>query len=80
MANNTLAAVIFSQTFYSIQVNGHELLAFPDGFSPIYLQRNKQILPLKRKLFCKNLQPFKRIGLTREEFLLLRTIILLQTG
>jgi hypothetical protein len=82
LASNTLASVVFSQSYYTLLMDGdwQESMTFPNGFSPLCFRRNKNVMPMKMRLFCHYLGPYKRVGMTREEFLLLRSITMLHTG
>ena len=80
IANNTMTAVVLNQSSYSIQMGSKDVMVFPNGYTPICFNPNTMIVPVKMKLFCQYLAPFNKVGLTREEFLLVRNIVLLETG
>ena len=75
IGSNALAVVVFSQSFYSLMVRS-EVFIFPSGLSPMFFQPDD----FNKRLFHRLLRPFLKIGFTREEFLLLRAILLFQSG
>nr|CAD2192650.1 unnamed protein product [Meloidogyne enterolobii] len=74
---NGLATIVFSQLYYSLNLHGSEILIFPNGFSPLLLQSHTAISHL---IFYKHIIKMKEFNLSREEFLLIRTLIFLHTA
>ncbi|CAK5033768.1 unnamed protein product [Meloidogyne enterolobii] len=74
---NGLATIVFSQLFYSLNIQGSEILIFPNGFSPLLFSNHLKLFHL---VFYKHMIKMKEFNLSREEFLIIRTLIFLHTG
>ncbi|KAI1705199.1 zinc finger, c4 type (two domains) domain-containing protein [Ditylenchus destructor] len=79
-----LANAVLVQAFYSYQLNA-DTFTMPNGFSPIqstFWKRcvlddvnRERVSTLKQLIYCRVMEPFFRVGLTMEEFVLLKAII-----
>nr|CAD2192114.1 unnamed protein product [Meloidogyne enterolobii] len=76
-SRNGMATVVFSALFYSKNLQGSEILIFPNGFSPLLAASDDKLFNI---LFYKHMIKMKEINLSREEFLILRNLIFLHTG
>jgi len=76
-SRNGMATVVFSALFYSKNLQGSEILIFPNGFSPLLVASDEKLFNI---LFYKHMIKMKEINLSREEFLILRSLIFLHTG
>uniref|UniRef100_A0A915P6R4 Nuclear receptor n=1 Tax=Meloidogyne floridensis TaxID=298350 RepID=A0A915P6R4_9BILA len=74
---NGLATIVFSQLYYSLNIHGSEILIFPNGFSPSLFPTHSKLTHL---IFYKHIIKMKEFNLSREEFLIIRTLIFLHTG
>jgi len=64
--------------YYSYVLN-HRTITFPNNFSTIFNCNQlygELILKLQERTYCGPIEPFYRVGVSREEFVLLRAIIL----
>nr|CAD2192031.1 unnamed protein product [Meloidogyne enterolobii] len=75
-SRNGLTAIVFSMLFYSKNLQGSDVLISPAGMSPILIKHNETT----NLLFYKHLIKIAEFNLSREEFLILRVLILLHTG
>ncbi|KAE9553979.1 hypothetical protein FO519_002796 [Halicephalobus sp. NKZ332] len=72
--NALLMSTLLTQAYYSIQ--GHQdTLTMPDGRMPIQFRR-EGLTNLHFEVFCRILEPLKRVDLTHEEYVLLKTLML----
>ncbi|KAI1718737.1 zinc finger, c4 type (two domains) domain-containing protein [Ditylenchus destructor] len=77
-----IANTVLLEAFYSYQMKA-DTLTMPNGFSPIKnvtrepvsASNREHLANLKRATFCHIMDPFFRIGMTTEEFVLLKAII-----
>uniref|UniRef100_A0A914H8C1 Nuclear receptor n=1 Tax=Globodera rostochiensis TaxID=31243 RepID=A0A914H8C1_GLORO len=75
--SNLLTMSVFSQCFYSAADDLDEP-ASPSAMSPMFIQK---MSPHEDKMFLNSIEePFRRIAMSSEEFVMLRAILLLQTG
>ena len=72
--NSLLTAATFTQSYYSNLVHSDTIVA-PDGFRPIVYAGSGRT-PLHEDVFCRVIEPLKRINLTSEEYVLLKAIML----
>ncbi|KAL3110265.1 hypothetical protein niasHT_014983 [Heterodera trifolii] len=79
-SNIAVPLFVLCNSFYSVQQNC-DVWCSPDGVMPIKLFANsfyKQdtiAMGMGDKLFCKSVEPFARLKLSNEEFVLIRAII-----
>ena len=71
-----MTAIVFSMLFYSKNLQGSDVLISPAGMSPILIKHDET----SNLLFYKHLIRIAEFNLSREEFLILRVLILLHTG
>nr|CAD2198287.1 unnamed protein product [Meloidogyne enterolobii] len=76
-SRNGMATVVFSALFYSKNLQGSDIFIFPNGFSPLLIASDEKLFYF---LFYKHMIKMKEINLSREEFLILRTLIFLHTA
>jgi len=69
-----LMSTVFTQSYYSI-VKHCDALVMPDGHMPINLPRERAT-NLHYEVFCRVIEPLKRVNITQEEYVLLKTIML----
>jgi len=69
-----LISTVFTQAYYSI-VKHSDALVMPDGHMPIRLP-HKHATNLHYEVFCRVIEPIKRVNITQEEYVLLKTIML----
>ncbi|KAI1718738.1 ligand-binding domain of nuclear hormone receptor domain-containing protein [Ditylenchus destructor] len=79
-----IANTVLVQAFYSCQLHA-DTLTMPNGFSPIKStfwktqvlddSNRQRFSTLKDAIYCRIMEPFLRVGLTMEEFVLLKAII-----
>nr|CAD2192536.1 unnamed protein product [Meloidogyne enterolobii] len=74
-SRNGLTAIVFSMLFYSKNLQGSDVLISPAGMSPILIKHDET----SNLLFYKHLIKIAEFNLSREEFLILRVLILLHT-
>ncbi|KAH7717878.1 Protein NHR-36 [Aphelenchoides avenae] len=71
---------IITQAFYSRHYN-ETTLTYPNGFQPIGLRKkfSRFVRPVPEQLeydvFCRTLEPLMRVGLTSEEYVLLKALV-----
>nr|CAD2173723.1 unnamed protein product [Meloidogyne enterolobii] len=75
-SRNGLTAIVFSMLFYSKNLQGSDVLISPAGMSPILIKHDET----SNLLFYKHLIRIAEFNLSREEFLILRVLILLHTA
>ncbi|KAL3071383.1 hypothetical protein niasHS_015460 [Heterodera schachtii] len=79
-SNIAVPLFVLCNSFYSVQQNC-DVLCTPDGVMPIkifedsFYKQNSVAMGMGDKLFCKAIQPFVRLNLINEEFVLIRAII-----
>ncbi|KAI1730465.1 ligand-binding domain of nuclear hormone receptor domain-containing protein [Ditylenchus destructor] len=79
-----IANTVLVQAFYSCQLHANAV-TMPNGFSPIKStfwktqvlddSNRQRFSTLKEAIYCRIMEPFLRVGLTMEEFVLLKAII-----
>uniref|UniRef100_A0A7E4VP79 Nuclear receptor n=1 Tax=Panagrellus redivivus TaxID=6233 RepID=A0A7E4VP79_PANRE len=74
--NATLCTAILTKSYYSYERKS-DAVVYPDGFMPLWLAklRSNELNKLENDVFVRIIQPVKRIGLTKEEYVLLKAII-----
>uniref|UniRef100_A0A915N9J0 NR LBD domain-containing protein n=1 Tax=Meloidogyne javanica TaxID=6303 RepID=A0A915N9J0_MELJA len=75
-SRNGLTAIVFSMLFYSKNLQRSDVLISPAGMSPILIKHDET----SNLLFYKHLIRIAEFNLSREEFLILRVLILLHTA
>ncbi|KAF7633312.1 hypothetical protein Mgra_00007290 [Meloidogyne graminicola] len=76
-SKNGFKTIVFSELFYSNIIHGNEILTFPNGYSPIYNNKDNKII---YNLCYKHTIKIKEANLSKEEFLLLRAAIFFHTA
>ena len=72
--NSLLMSSVLTQSYYSNLMHSDTVVA-PDGSMPIKYVGNART-HLHEEVFCRVIEPFRRINLTPEEYVLLKAIIL----
>ncbi|KAE9548135.1 hypothetical protein FO519_008651 [Halicephalobus sp. NKZ332] len=78
LRNTLLMTTILTQSYYSL-LEHKETIIMPDGIMPIIIPKITGLpgpTNLHYEVFCRVLEPLKRIDLTQEEYVLLKVIIL----
>uniref|UniRef100_A0A7E4WC95 Nuclear receptor n=1 Tax=Panagrellus redivivus TaxID=6233 RepID=A0A7E4WC95_PANRE len=74
--NATLSTAILTKSYYSHEKKSDSVV-YPDGFTPVWLFRHtkNELSKLENEVFIRCIQPITRIGLTKEEYVLIKAII-----
>ncbi|TKR58842.1 hypothetical protein L596_030233 [Steinernema carpocapsae] len=75
LQRGTLTNVLLIQAYFTV-MSKSKTLVYPDGVTPIKF--NKEPTNLEIEIFCRMLEPFYRLNLSREEYVLMKAIILFQ--
>lgn len=68
---------ILTQCYYSYAKHS-DVIILPDGLTPIKFSLNGG--NLGRDVYCRPIEPLKRINITKEEYVLLKTLVFCYPG
>ncbi|KAK0405267.1 hypothetical protein QR680_017888 [Steinernema hermaphroditum] len=75
MKRVAIVNVLLIQAYFSVASNASTIM-FPDGVTPIKFRNDPSNLEVE--IYCRMLEPFYRLNLTKEEYVLIKAIILFQ--
>ena len=70
----TLMNTVLTQCYYSYTQHGDTII-LPDGLMPIRYARHQYSGNLRYEAFVRSLDPIKRVNITKEEYVLLKTLV-----
>uniref|UniRef100_A0A1I8AND2 Nuclear receptor domain-containing protein n=1 Tax=Steinernema glaseri TaxID=37863 RepID=A0A1I8AND2_9BILA len=75
MKQVAIVNVLLIEAYFSVSSKAHTLM-FPDGVTPIKFRNDPSNLEVE--VYCRMLEPFYRLHLSKEEYVLMKAIILFQ--